>query len=154
MEVNNRGVQNNLLCTINPLHFLYTHLLEGPVICDGLGGKKRAEALAQAWERTANAKAVGKHVCFVKKKKNSDFAGLCCSLLAVKPVETRAQPEGLLGDEGESWRKHETDRVLNTEGKNWFNSTKKQRVDLMRRSTLTPAGEAYSFYFLILEKCN
>lgn len=43
LEVNNRGVENHLLCTINPPCFLHTGLLEGAVICDGLGGKKRVK---------------------------------------------------------------------------------------------------------------
>lgn len=58
MEVNNRGVENHLLCTINPPRFLHAGLLEGPVICDGLEGKN-SEALAQAWERGATAEAAG-----------------------------------------------------------------------------------------------
>lgn len=46
LEVNNRGVENHLLCAINPLHFLNAGLLEGPVICDGLGGKR-----AKRWHK-------------------------------------------------------------------------------------------------------
>lgn len=46
LEVDNRGVENHLLCTINPLHFLYASLLEGPVICDSLRKKR-----AKRWHR-------------------------------------------------------------------------------------------------------
>lgn len=41
LEVNNRGVDNHLLCAINPPHILHVGLLERPVICDGLVLKKK-----------------------------------------------------------------------------------------------------------------
>lgn len=56
LEVNNRGVENHLLCTINPLHFLNAGLLEGPVICDGL-----AEKGAERWHRRAREQQLQRH---------------------------------------------------------------------------------------------
>lgn len=66
LEVNNRGVENHLLCTINPLHFLYAGLLEGPVICDGLGEKERSTGTGVG--ENSNSEGCRKRVCFVKNK--------------------------------------------------------------------------------------
>lgn len=49
LEVNNRGVGNHLLNTINPPRFLCASLLKGLVIPDSL--KKKSTALAQVREK-------------------------------------------------------------------------------------------------------
>lgn len=49
LEVNNRGVGNHLLNTINPPRFLCASLLKGLVIPDSL--KKKSTALAQVQEK-------------------------------------------------------------------------------------------------------
>lgn len=84
LEVNNRGVENHLLCTINPLHFLNAGLLEGPVICDGLAEKEQSAGTDV--RENSNCKGCRKPRLF---SKNSDFArpSTVC-LTAVKPVET------------------------------------------------------------------
>lgn len=52
LEVNNRGVENHLLCTINPLHFLNAGLLEGHVICDGLAEQQQSAGTGGVGDNT------------------------------------------------------------------------------------------------------
>lgn len=64
LEVNNRGVENHLLCTINPPHFLHAGLLKGPVICDGLGEK---EQNAGVGEESNSGRCRKLRICFFEK---------------------------------------------------------------------------------------
>lgn len=62
LEVNNRGVGNHLLNTINPPHVLCASLLKGLVIPDS--PKKKSTALAQVREQS-DGDAAGSFVCML-----------------------------------------------------------------------------------------
>lgn len=148
LEVNNRGVENHLLCTINPPRFLHAGLLEGPAICDGLRGKR-----AKRWHRRGREEQQRRlqETARLVFCKNSCLREALLSDARYRwnlwrrgdASRTREHPQRLR-------RKLEISRNrpgLKEEGQTLVPFTKTQCAELIRRSTLTPAGEPCSLFY-------